>query len=121
MRYWRTIRSVLLFASCMMLAKYGSAQVRAGVVVEDAAKNSEAEKAGIQQGDILLRWSRGDAKGEIQSPFDLSMIEIEQAPRGNVTLEGFRDAEKRLWTLGPDDWGIRARPNLPQNFLSTYV
>jgi CHAT domain-containing protein/Tfp pilus assembly protein PilF len=97
-----------------------SEELKPGIVVERVEKNSESEKAGLKQGDLLLSWSRGDVKGEIQSPFDLSDIEIEQAPRGNVILEGFRDTEKRTWTLGPDDWDIKARPNFPQNLLSVY-
>jgi len=36
-------------------------------VVESVAKYSEGEKAGLQVGDVLLSWSRDDAKGEIQS------------------------------------------------------
>ena len=90
-----------------------------GVVIETVKKNSEAEKAGLQEGDILLRSARGAAQGEIESPFDLSWIEIEQAPRGAVTIEGLRGADKKVWTLGPGSWGIEARPNLrePSSFL----
>src|ERR1041385_7251670 len=61
-----------------------------GVVVERVSQYGEAETAGIRAGDLLLRWSRKntkDAKGEIQSPFDLMEIETEQSPRGKVTLE----------------------------------
>jgi CHAT domain-containing protein/Tfp pilus assembly protein PilF len=95
-------------------------QLRRGVVVESVAKGSEGEKAGLKDGDLLVTWSRGDAKGEIESPFDLSNLEIEQEPRGNVTLEGLRSAEKRTWVMGPDDWGVKTRPFLPDNLLGTY-
>src|SRR5215471_15057389 len=95
-------------------------ELRPGVVVESTTRNQEAEKAGLEPGDILLTWNRGDAKGEVESPFDLSTIEIEQAPRGAVTLEGLREAEKRSWTLGPDTWGLETRPNFQGNLLSFY-
>jgi CHAT domain-containing protein/tetratricopeptide (TPR) repeat protein len=100
--------------------EYAWAQLNPGIVVEAVAKNSEAEKAGLQEGDTLLTWSRGDAKGEIESPFHLEDIEVEQAPQGNVTLEGLRGAQSRAWTVGPDDWGIKARPNLSENLLAIY-
>src|SRR5579859_1062614 len=97
-----------------------SEELKLGVVAEGVEKNSEGERADLKEGDVLLSWSRSDVKGKIESPFDLSDIEIEQAPRGNVALEGFRGKEKRVWVLGPDDWAVKARPNLPQNLFSVY-
>jgi len=88
--------------------------------VESVAKNSESEKAGLTEGDVILSWTRDDVKGEIQSPFDLSEIEMEQAPRGAVTLEGLRGTEKRNWMLGPDVWGTQARPNFQSGLLDLY-
>lgn len=98
-----------------------TAELGNGVVAEAVKKDSVAARAGIQEGDILLRWTRSDARGEIESPFDLSWIEIEQAPRGAVTIEGLRATETRVWELSPSNWGIRARPNLSQDLLSTYL
>src|SRR5579864_5843466 len=57
-----------------------------GIIVESVDKNSEAEKAGIQRGDILLDWTRGDRKGPIASPFDLPYLRFEQASRGPVKI-----------------------------------
>jgi CHAT domain-containing protein/Tfp pilus assembly protein PilF len=91
-----------------------------GIIVEKVVKNFEAEKTGIQEGDILLRWVRADLRGEIRSPFDLAAVEIEQAPRGAVTLEGLRGAEKKVWPLGQDVWGIRSRPNFSNTALTLY-
>ncbi|HTC95029.1 MAG TPA: CHAT domain-containing protein [Terriglobales bacterium] len=110
----------LLLATCVTVGECAWAQFNPGVVIEEVAKNSEGERAGLQPGDIVLRWSRAEAKGEIESPFDLSAIEIEQEPQGNVTLEGTRGEEKRVWVMGPDDWGMKTRPNLSQNLLSIY-
>jgi|SRR5579859_1763614 len=95
-------------------------ELNPGAVVEKIAKNSQAEKTGIQEGDLLLHWVRGDAKGEIESPFDLSQVETEQAPRGAVTLEGLRGTEKQSWTLGPSSWGITARPDFSDSLLASY-
>ncbi|HEY6249469.1 MAG TPA: CHAT domain-containing protein [Candidatus Angelobacter sp.] len=76
--------------------------------METIASHSESEKAGLRAGDVILGWSRGDAHGGIESPFDLSLAEIEQAPRGTVTLEGLRGETSKSWMLGPGKWGIAA-------------
>jgi len=95
-------------------------EIDAGIVVGKVAPHSEGEKAGIREGDILLSWSRGDSKGEIQSPFDLPEIEIEQAPWGTVKLAGLRETEKQVWSLGQGPWGLTARPNFVGRLLSEY-
>ena len=97
-----------------------SPELKPGLVVESVARNSEAAKAGLEEDDIILSWYRGDTKGEIESPFDLSDTETEQEPRGRVTLEGTRASEKQTWVLGPDKWGIQVRPNLTGSLLKTY-
>jgi CHAT domain-containing protein/Tfp pilus assembly protein PilF len=96
------------------------AEVKPGVVVESIEKRSEAKKAGLEEGDIILRWSRGDSVGEVQSPFDLVEIQGEQAPRGTVKLEGVRGTGKQVWSLGPSEWGLAARPNFSGAFLAQY-
>lgn len=94
--------------------------VKSGVVVERVLEHSEAENAGIQLGDILLRWARSDVHGEISSPFDLSATDIEQAPLGIVTLEGLHGTERKTWTMGPDIWGIQVRPAFSESLLAIY-
>lgn len=94
--------------------------LRPGIVVESVAKHSEADKAGLSEGDVILAWNRAVAKGEIRSPFDLTGVAIEQSPRGRVTLEGLRGETKQSWSMGPSTWGISARPNLPDNLLTIY-
>ncbi len=96
------------------------AELKQGLVVESIAKNSEGDKAGLAEGDVILSWTRGDVKGEIESPFDLSETEMEQEPRGQVTLEGSRSGLKLAWAMGPDKWGIQARPTLPSTLLTIY-
>ena len=92
-----------------------------GIVVEEVDnRDSKAEKAGFQEGDILLNWVRGDARGEIESPFDLSQITIEEASRGVVRIEGLRGTGKRVWVLESDVWGVKVRPNFPDALLGIY-
>jgi CHAT domain-containing protein/tetratricopeptide (TPR) repeat protein len=111
---------VLLFVTCMTTGSRSYAQVQPGAVVERVVKNSEAEKAGVQPGDVLLRWSRGDIKGEVESPFDMTAVEVEQAPQGIVSVEGLRGHEKYTWKFGQSLWGVRTRPDIPQDLLITY-
>jgi CHAT domain-containing protein/Tfp pilus assembly protein PilF len=95
-------------------------EVASCVLVETVSKNSEGEKTGLAEGDVIVGWTRGDANGEIRSPFDLSEVETEQEPRGQVTLEGFRGAVQQRWAMGPFQWGIATRPNLPESVLTIY-
>src|SRR5215471_2736642 len=95
-------------------------RARQGVVVENVASGSEGAKAGLQAGDVLLAWSRSGEGGRIESPFDLTDVETEQAPRGPVTVEGRRGTEKQSWTMGPSIWGVKARPDLNATPLRSY-
>ena len=94
----------------------GDTELNKGLVVESVAKYSEGEKAGLVEGDVILSWTRGSANGSIESPFDLLEVEAEQEPLGRVALQGGTKA----WTLGPDKWGIQARPNFTGNLLTAY-
>jgi CHAT domain-containing protein/Tfp pilus assembly protein PilF len=98
----------------------GAAELKQGLIVESVVKNYEGKKAGLTAGDIILGWTRGEAKGEIESPFDLSEIETEQRPQGRVTLEGMRGGAKQKWVIGPNLWGIKARPSLSGSLLAIY-
>ena len=116
--------SGLAFLFVSLFLAQGSTPVhdplRGGIVVESVTRYSEAERAGIREGDILLSWERSDRKGNIESPFDLFMIELREAPQGPVTLAGLRGAEVKSWAIGADDWGIQARPNLPGELSEIY-
>src|SRR5579859_2663625 len=98
-----------------------SEELKPGIVVEKVERSSEGERAGLQEGDVLLSWSRGDAKGKIESPFDLSTLFVEQAIYGTVILNGFRGTAKRDWALSYNNWGIEARPYLAQDLLTIYL
>lgn len=92
-----------------------------GAVIERVAARSEAEKAGLATGDILLKWSAASGRGVIDSPFDLLVIEGERMPSGVVTIAGIRGQESRSWLLHPGDWGVTARPNFSGGLLSEYI
>jgi CHAT domain-containing protein/Tfp pilus assembly protein PilF len=95
-------------------------QLKEGVVISHIAKNSAGEKASISEGDIILRWTRDDAAGKVVTPLDLSWIEIEEGPRGRVTLEGLRNDQRVTFQLEPGDWGVTSRPNFQRRLLSVY-
>jgi CHAT domain-containing protein/Tfp pilus assembly protein PilF len=94
--------------------------VKSGLIVESLVKGEEGERAGIRRGDILLTWSRGSARGDLDSPFRLFYLANEQASRGPVTIAGIRGSAKKVWIVGADDWGIGARPNFQDGLLSLY-
>ena len=101
-----------------------------GVVIEQVESGSSAEKAGLRAGDSILAWSRPGARGTIDSPADLAALDIEESPRGPLTLEGLSPAAPHAWpiarqttgrpqqTLHP--WGIVCRPVLPPDVLAAY-
>ena len=61
-----------------------------------------------------------EARGVLGSPFDLAEIEIEQAPRGPVTLMGFRAGQRFSGYASPGEWKIIARPQVPEALLASY-
>lgn len=99
-----------------------------GVVVEEVEEGFAAHKAGLQPGDVLLRWQRaaappanpGAASGDLSSPFDLDEVETEQAPRGDLTVSGTRGEERLLVRLPPGNWRLRTRPQLTESQLEAY-
>ncbi|HZR27531.1 MAG TPA: CHAT domain-containing protein [Terriglobales bacterium] len=90
-------------------------------MVEKIAKNSEGERAGLREGDVLLNWRREDIKGEFVSPFDFDTIIIEELPRGAVTLEGLRGKDKQIWVLKSHFVGVQVRANLTKRLLTVYL
>jgi hypothetical protein len=114
--------SVSLLCTPLVLAQAADSEsgLRPGVVVEKVLHHGACERAGIRKGDLLLRWTRGDAGGPIHSPFDLWELETEEAPLGPFSIEGVKGKQKHVWTVGSDPWGLLGRPNLSQDLLSIY-
>jgi CHAT domain-containing protein len=97
-------------------------------MVEAVAAKTEAERIGFAAGDVILRWSRGGSGGEINSPIDLFEVEIEQLPRGPISLSGRRGTQEKSWlwtestnwSVREGDWGLTARPNLQGRVVERY-
>jgi len=91
------------------------------LVVEEVTKNSQAERAGVRSGDILLSWKRAGVQEEFGSPFDLATVFFEQASKGPIVISGIRAREQRKWRLSADTWGVSVRPNFSEPLLSMYL
>lgn len=89
-------------------------------MIEAITPESAGEKAGLAAGDKILAWEQAGKHEEIASPFAWLSAETEAAPRGAVVLDGMRGSEPRQWTLPWDSWGIKIRPQLPDNLLALY-
>ncbi|MEM7587250.1 MAG: CHAT domain-containing protein [Acidobacteriota bacterium] len=121
----------LASAAAVLAASAPSSSHRAlppGIVVERVGEGFAAHRAGLKPGDVLLRWHRAasppanpePAHGELDSPFDLAEVELEQAPRGPLTVSGTRDGEPLEIRLPVGAWRLQARPQLPQEELTAY-
>jgi len=100
----------------------GSVPAGGGVVVVEVEAGGTASLAGLAPGDRIVRWSRDDpaASGGVDSPFDLSRIEIEEAPLGRITVHGGRDGAPFSAELSPGEWKLATRPALASEVLSLY-
>lgn len=96
-------------------------QLQKGLVVEQVAQNTPAQKAGVHPGDILLSWKQASAHGEFESPFDLAYVFLEQAPRGPIKVVALRGGHRIEWLFRSDAWGISVRPNFTDPLLSIYL
>jgi len=129
MRFSRSITAFFVVLAISLCA-YGqsvtvtsifTSQLRKGLVVEQVSKNSQAERAGVRSGDILLSWNRAAVQGEFESPFDFADVFFEQASRSPIVISGIRGREQRTWRLSADTWGISVRPNFSEPLLSMYL
>jgi CHAT domain-containing protein/tetratricopeptide (TPR) repeat protein len=99
-----------------------------GLVVEEVTPEGAAARAGIAQGDVLLDWERSPsppanplpASGRLESPFDLTATETEQAPRGAIQITGLRNGAVRVWQVPLGKWNLLASPLLSGRQLREY-
>lgn len=91
-----------------------------GLRVEAVAESSAGERAGLGPGDVLIGWEclpsgSGDApeSGLFRTPFDWVFLTLEQAPRGTVSLWGFRGGVPLAVDLSPGRPGVRLAPLAP--------
>lgn len=82
------------------------------VLIEHLARGSPLATAGLAAGDRLLRWRRGEEGGELDSWDDLSRLEVEQLPRGSLTVEVARAGRRFDVELRDDRWRALSRPAL---------
>jgi CHAT domain-containing protein/Tfp pilus assembly protein PilF len=98
------------------------------LVVLDVTSGSESAKAGIHLGDVLVSWARGDMGGQFRGPFELSLLETEEAPRGALTIRGFRGESEQTWILHQTSansnalipWGIVTSQVLSPGVVDSY-
>ncbi|MBZ5523015.1 MAG: hypothetical protein LAP21_12320 [Acidobacteriia bacterium] len=131
MKVLNTILTIAIFASVPAFSqvekpcKGGRPQKDAGlipgVVIEKVEKGSGAEKAGLRKGDFILSWSRAEADGKIDSPFDWGWVEMEQAYLQDVTIRGMREMQLKTWNLGQKSIHVSTRPNFSGSRLRFYT
>jgi CHAT domain-containing protein/Tfp pilus assembly protein PilF len=90
------------------------------LIVEKVASGSEGERAGLRPDDILLHWTTDRVGGDLESPFDFQLLQVEQRPRGVVRIEGRRGNHSKTWLLKSAAWGVRTRPSFSVSLLSAY-
>lgn len=93
---------------------------REGLVVLEVPAQGAPEEEGLQAGDVLLAWSRGEASGVLRWPSGLVEVETEQSPRGAVILRGRRGNRPRTWRMPETRWAPRTRPALSPHLLALY-
>jgi CHAT domain-containing protein/Tfp pilus assembly protein PilF len=92
-----------------------------GVVVVVVLPGYEAARADLRPGDVLLEWEQGRDHGTFVSTFDVERVEIEQGPRGPVTVRGVRDGRPLEATLTWDEWSLSTRPQFSEDELAIVV
>ena len=122
----KSCRSISL--SCLVLSLCVQAQnptslttlpaLKKGLIVEQVTTNSQAQRAGVRPGDVLLGWKRGSVHGDFQSPFDLAYIFLEQAPRGPITITAIRGGQPTAMAIWLRFVGVFRSP---QFFRATSV
>lgn len=112
--------AVLAFGSVLSSQSPEGVADIAGVVVEDVAKGSQTDKAGLLAGDIISKWTIDETRGVLTSPFELAHIEQEQSARTTVVLTGWRGMAAMRWTVGPGPWGLDVAPVLEDPVRNMY-
>ncbi len=105
------------------------AAILPGVVVEQMDPLSLAEKSGVKVGDLLLSWKRLPSlpliptrrTAEFLSPFDVLEVNLEQVPRGPITLLLQRGSQRLSVALPASAPLPLARPNVQEPDLATYL
>ncbi|MBN2380159.1 DegQ family serine endoprotease [candidate division WOR-3 bacterium] len=78
----------------------GNLRLPGGILVEDVRSNSDAARAGIQPGDIILKLNNQDVTDE--DTFYTIVAEIKAADKGVVLVQLYRDGRRFFVTLKLD-------------------
>src|SRR5579871_2047694 len=84
------------------------------LVVEEVALDSIADQAGIQPGDVLLRY----AGQSLLSPFHLQVLEENTFSSQPLALELQRDGQAWSASVRTGKLGLRARPQMSEALLA---
>lgn len=98
----------------------------AGPVVDELAPGVDPQAASLRSGDVLVEWSRSPRPeatrgGALTDPFDVIRVDLAEAPRGGVELVVLRDGRRQRLEPGPEEWGFRVRPSLPEPDAGRYL
>ena len=135
-----SIRSASFFLLPVLIAGLPQAQGRPlvgeeffrlprGVVIDEVGSGSALEKAGLLPGDTLYSWKRvpdvprdhSPASGSFDSPFDWSVLRVEQAPRGSIEIHGMRYGVATQWKIENGDWTGEVRPRWPDELQRPFL
>ena len=108
----------LATAIALLWACGGHRGPESGAVVVHCEPGQAATRAGIETGDTIIRWRRGDLGGPIDHPFDLALVEQQEAPAGPVELTVWRDRHEFQTGVQTGVWQVETRPILPREVLS---
>jgi CHAT domain-containing protein/tetratricopeptide (TPR) repeat protein len=97
-----------------------AAEPATGAVIVRCEPGRAGARSGLGPGDVAVGWQRADRRGPISSPFDLALVEQEEAPRGPVTLEVQHGRWRRRLAITAGKWGAEARPVLPPRLLAAW-
>jgi CHAT domain-containing protein/tetratricopeptide (TPR) repeat protein len=119
--------AALTLAAALASLEHGAAAA-AGIVVDEVYEGFGGHEAGLQRGDVLLSWTRAasppanpsPARGELRSQFDLVEAELEQAPRGELTLLGTRGGAPLAVRMPAQDWVVSVSPALDEAARPAY-
>lgn len=89
-----------------------------GLRVREIQDGSALERAGVEAGDVILRWDRlpnppqnpETESGKLIEPSDWYWLEIEQAPRGTIRLTGERGGSPYVKEVGFGPWDATVEP-----------
>lgn len=124
----RVVALVSLASLCPWALLYAQASLenlvevpaKLGVRVEQIEQGGDAHAAGIQVGDRINEWSLRGNSGTIESSFDWAEMLAEEAPRGTITLRGWRGDQKMVWSLGLRTLGLTVGPLFPERLTKAY-